>query len=122
MEKLTDAERSLAQSLLSAIVTNGTVATPIYCPEVKSEADASVMADELPLVYIWNEDRSRGSFSISINGRVVGSILEQQVDRANPSFARIRDEVMNALRQASQNSIVSTCERLGATPSVVFAR
>jgi hypothetical protein len=122
VRQLTVTEKAIVQSLLSEIFNNESIAKPVYCPEVQSEADARSMAESLPLIYIWNEDRNRGSFSISVNGRVVGSILERKVNRSSPSFGPIRDEVMQVLQQATQGSVVSACERIGALPSVVFAR
>lgn len=122
INQLSEFEKETAQSLLTAILSHESLAKPVYCPEVQSEGDASTMADILPLVYIWNEDQSRGSFSVSINGSIVGSILEQKVNRSNVSFKRIRDEVMRVLSQATQGAVVSSCESIGAMPSQIFAR
>lgn len=122
ISELTDTDKKIVQSLISAIFNNESIAKPVYCPEVMSEADASSKADSLPLIYIWNEDKVKRSFSISVNGLIVGAILEQKVDRSDPSFVLIRDEVMQVLRNATQSAVVSACEHVGAMPSVVFGR
>lgn len=117
---VSNAEKEIVQQLLAAIFSHETLSKPIYCSYVRSEADASRLSADLPLIYIWNEDRQCGSFSISVNGPIVGSILEQKVPRSDASFERIRDEAMRVIRDVSQGSVVSTCQKLGALPSDLF--
>lgn len=113
-------EKKVVQALLSAIFHDESLSKPVYCGHVKSEDDAQRLSSELPLVYIWNEDQDKGSFSVSVNGSIIGSILEQQVPRSSPAFQRIRDEAIRVLSAASSKSVVSTCQKIGAFPSVLF--
>jgi hypothetical protein len=117
---ITKEEKEIVQTLLSAIFQHETLSKPVYCGHIKSEEDAQRLSSELPLVYVWNEDRHRGSFSVSVNDSIVGSILEQKVARNSPAFQRIRDEAIRVLSSASSESVAATCQKLGALPSVLF--
>ena len=113
-------EKELATMILSAVLSDETLSTPAYVGWVESEDHAAAHADHLPLVYVWNENPATGGFSVSVNGRIVGAILERVVDRASPSFRRLFDEICHAISKAASGAIVSTCEAAGAPPSKVF--
>lgn len=122
VEELGEEEEFLAQSLLVAIIGNNKLSTPVYCPEVKSEADAEAMAGKLPMIYIWNEDRRVGSYTVTINGKYIGSVLEKKVPRTDESFVRIRDAVLYQLREIATKNINATCSMLKIMPSIAFAK
>jgi hypothetical protein len=77
-------------------------------------------SDVLPLIYIWNENRKLGSFTVSVNGSALGYLLEALVPRSNLSFIRIRDESISVIVGLSNKMIVSVCEKTGAFPSDIF--
>ncbi len=114
-------EHTVVQFLLRHVLTNSTLSTPVYCADVHTEADATRLADTLPLIYLWNEDRAHGTFSISVNGSVVGLLLEPLVARSEPAFARIRDAVCAGISSAARRAVVDACQRAELPPSVVFA-
>lgn len=116
-EKL-DAHQIVA-SLLSFIINDEALSVPVYLEEIKSEQDADALG-LTPAVYVWNENRDTGSFTVSVNGKTIGHLLEGVVPREHSQFNAIRDEVMVALSISSKATIVSICERLGAFPSDIF--
>jgi len=86
---------------------------PVYRPGIRSEVEC----DELglwPLIYIWNVDRSAGSFSLSVNGKAIAHLLE-------PAYVEIRDEAMKEISEASTRSVLATIEKTGLMPDVLFA-
>ena len=116
----TELDSKILVTLLSSIYSNHELTLPLYCDFIKSEKDADNLKDILPLIYIWNEDELNHTFSVSINGSIVGSLLETIMPRSNPKFNTIRDDAMTILKESIIPSIISTCEKFGATPSVVF--
>ena len=110
---------TIVTSLLSFIFSNDRFLQPAYLREIKTENDANILG-LTPIVYIWNENRDTRSFTVSVNGKAIGHLLECVVPREHSQFNAIRDEAMNALSMASKASIVSACERLGTFPSDVF--
>jgi hypothetical protein len=117
---LTEVEKSVVQFVLQEIFDDERLSRLVFCKEVTSEADTEALAGSLPLIYIWNEDRQRGTFSISINGPILDGLIETLLPRDHPSFKRVRDEVTSVLAIATQRAVVSTCEKAGALPSDVF--
>lgn len=122
VEELDEEEVILVNSLLGAIIGNNKLSTPVYCPEVKSEADAEAMAGKLPMIYIWNENGRVGSYIVTINGKYIGSVLEKKVPRTEASFVRIRDAVLYQLREIATKNINATCSMLKIMPSIAFAK
>lgn len=108
--------------LLSLILPDSELTQPVYCDFVKSEEDANIFQKALPLVYIWNENNIDNTFSASINGWVIASLLEAFIARSNPDFNEVRDEVLSTMRKISIPAILKVCEEANAMPSVVFAR
>lgn len=117
---LSEQEKLIVQFVLQQVFKDDNLSRPRYCTEVKSECDANRLSDALPLIYIWNEDRIKGTFSISVNGGLLEFLLEAVVPRSSASFNKIRDEAISVISNASQTSVVSTCEKLGAFASDIF--
>ena len=97
-----------------------TIPRPIYCNEVTSESIAAELADSLPLIYLWNEDLRAGTFSLSINGSLLGYLIEALIPRADESFQVVRDSVMAALAASTRHAVVKACETVGLPPSIAF--
>ncbi|ODU01543.1 MAG: hypothetical protein ABS79_01495 [Planctomycetes bacterium SCN 63-9] len=89
---------------------------------VKTEADAEELADELSQIDDWNEDPSRGSCSISVNGAVVAAALTDLLPRTDPRFAAVRDRILAVLKEVAVATVLKTCETLQALPSQLFAQ
>lgn len=117
---LSEQEKAVAQYLLSFVFNDEQLSKPVYCKQVRSEQDAERLSGDLPLVYVWNENRQSGTFAVSVNGPILGDLLEGIVPRDDPSFVRIRDEAMSVLAKTSQGAVVSTCQKIGAYPSDLF--
>jgi hypothetical protein len=110
---------TLVKSLLSFILNDEEFSKPVYLNNIRSEKDA----DEIgmyPVIYIWNECKELGSFSVSVNTQPISHLLEGQLPRNHRYFDEIRDEVATALSTISEKSIISTCQKVGAFPSEVF--
>lgn len=117
-EERVDAQ-AIVQFMLQNIYDNENLHVPRYLPDVKSEADA----DELgiaPVVYVWNEDRAKGSFNVSVNGNAIAHLLEGLIPRTHSQFNEIRDQVAQVLSESSRSSVVKVCESAGKYPSEIF--
>ena len=112
--------QGMAGGILEAVLNTAELHQPVYRSDIKTEAQADA-APDLPLVYIWNENLVRGSFSVSVNGRVIGAILERQLPRTDAAFTEVRDYILDAVRRASRDSVVATCQRRRCGPSKIFS-
>lgn len=112
----------LIKTTLAALLKDVAISQPLYCPEIKSEHDGECASDTLPLIYIWNEDPSRGSCSISINGPIVGQALEHFLPRSDENFAGVKDQITAIVKEVAITSISNTCEKLGVLPSRAFSK
>lgn len=112
-------QKALVTDFLSLILNNEKLSMPVYVHDIETEQDAEEK-EILPLIYLWNENRENNSFSLSVNGKIVGYLLEPFCSREHPQFAEIRDETMRVLSIASQKAVVSACEESGGFPSELF--
>ncbi len=101
------------------VLSREKLCTPVYIHELKTEQDAK-NEELLPLVYIWNEGQATNSFSLSINGRILGYLLEPFCSRDDPEFSEIVNKTASALSQISRKLILSACEESGLYPSELF--
>ena len=115
-------QAELVRTVMQALFSDVVLSQPLYCPEIKSEEGGERASDTLPLIYIWNENPSVGSCSISINGPIVGQTLEHFLARSDPSFIVIRNQILTTVREVAISSISNTCEKLGVLPSVAFSK
>ena len=109
----------IVKSLVTYIIGDVQLGTPVYLPDVRSERDADGLG-LAPVIYIWNENRGAGSFTVSVNGKAVAHLLEGAVPRSDARFTAIRDEVMRMLADVAKTSVIETCQRVGAFPSELF--
>ena len=112
----------LIKTVIAALFRDVAISQPLYCPDLKTEHDGELASDTLPLVYIWNEDSSQGTCSISINGPIVGQALEHFLPRSDASFAGVRDQILATVKEVAITSISNTCEKLGVLPSRAFSK
>ena len=115
-------EYEIVNATVKRLYNDKKISEPLYCPEIKTEAQAEAMAGELPLIYVWNEDPTHGSCSISVNGAVVAAALNDLLPRTDPRFAAVRDHILAVLKEVAVASVLKTCETLQALPSQVFSR
>ena len=107
---------------LSLIFNDEKLVHPIYCPNITSEEYTNNNQKSLPLIYIWNENLDTGSFTVSVNGYIVGYLLEAFCSRDNPDFKPMKDQIMAILSETTTNAIVSMCEQLRTLPSKLFTK
>lgn len=112
--------QEVARELLTEISNDPELCTPVYFENISIEHEVEEQEDA-PLVYLWNEDRQTGGFSLSVNGKLVEERLEKLVPRDHEQFELILDGVINAIAQTAQSSVVKTCEQLDAYPSDIFS-
>ena len=117
-----DRNNEIIKTVIGWLFNDIAISHPLYCPQIKSEKDGEKLTGKLPLIYIWNEKKTTGSFSVSINGPIISEALEQIFPRSEPSFTIIRDQIMETVRKLAIDSIISTCEKIGALPSAVFSK
>ncbi len=110
----------LVSNLLSYIIHDEMLSTPVYLSEVKTFEDAHSIG-VAPVIYIWNEDRDIGSYTVSVNGDAVAHLLEGALPRKHSQFNTVRDEVIAALTRMVSATIASVCENTGAFPSDLFS-
>ena len=114
-------ERQAVGLILKQIFDSQQLSTPIYCAEVTSEEVASELAHILPLLYIWNEAWPAGTITLSVNGALLGYLMEALVPREDESFKFIFESVTAALSTAVRDSVIEVCEKAGMPPSLLFA-
>jgi hypothetical protein len=106
--------------VINEILKDESLWTPVYRADLRTKDDVKAKINDLPLVYIWNENRARGSFTVSVNGVKVEELLESHVDRSDVRFARCRDEISSIVAGFSNESVAETCQRLRRFPSELF--
>lgn len=112
--KLTDEQ--LAGMLVTDFMNQG-IAEPQFCAFLRTEADIRGNENRIPLVYVWNENRQKGSFTVSVNGAKVAQFLEAQISRDNPRFSRVRDMAINVMAEAANNTLLKVCQKARMFPS-----
>ncbi|EKM5719247.1 hypothetical protein WIC93_10625 [Enterobacter cloacae] len=112
--------RLTANQFIALTLSDEKLSTPVYLPGISSEAEC----DDLglwPLIYIWNVNRTAGTFSLSVNGKAIAHLLEPFVAREDPAYVEIRDEAMKVISESSTRSVLATIEKTGLMPDVLFA-
>ena len=112
--------KKIIEFLLSTIINDKYLSTPIYIHGISTEEQDSEFGDLYPLQYVWNEyetDEGHLGFSFSINGKVIGSMLEPLIPRTDLRFPEIRDEVMSVLSKVGKDALSQIIERSLLPPS-----
>ena len=104
---------------MAYIFNDEKLSAPVYLSEIQSEQDGDKLG-LYPIIYIWNECRDTGSFSVSINTKPIARLLEGHLPRSHSKFDQVRDETAKILSAVSQKSIISTCQKVEAFPSDIF--
>lgn len=94
---------------------------PVYLPELRLLSDSDNLGIA-PLIYIWNVSHSTGSFSLSVNGKCVGHLLETFVSRGSPDFQVYRDEAMKVISDVSLKTVQKIIHDTGLMPDELFSR
>jgi len=109
-----------AKQFIALTMSDEKLSMPVYLPGIRNEDDCENIGLG-PLIYIWNVDRAAGTFSLSVNGKVIGHLLEPFVPRDNPAYVEIRDEEMKVIAEVSTQSVLKTIEKTGIMPDILFA-
>lgn len=115
--------KKIIEFVLSKIINDDKLAQPIYINGMNSEEQSTLFGSYFPLQYIWNEhqrDDGKIGFSFSLNGRVVGHILEEIIPRKSPDFIEVRDEILKVLHSLGIDATIRTLEKLSLKPSLAF--
>ena len=109
-----------AKQFIALTLSDEKLSMPVYLPGIRNEDDCEDIGLG-PLIYIWNVDRTAGTFSLSINGKAIAHLLEPFVARDNPAYVEIRDEAMKVIAEVSTQSVLTTIEKTGLMPDILFA-
>ncbi|MDJ0036366.1 hypothetical protein QM637_11025 [Pantoea allii] len=109
-----------AKQFIALTMSDEKLSMPVYLPGIRNEDDCENIGLG-PLIYIWNVDRAASTFSLSVNGKVIGHLLEPFVPRDNPAYVEIRDEAMKVIAEVSTQSVLKTIEKTGIMPDILFA-
>ncbi|HHA1905414.1 TPA: hypothetical protein ACOEP7_001222 [Enterobacter asburiae] len=112
--------RLTAKQFIALTLSDEKLSMPVYLPGIRSEAECNDLG-LWPLIYIWNVDRTAGTFSLSVNGKAIAHLLEPFVPREDPAYIQIRDEAMKVIAEASTQSVLATIKKTGLMPDVLFA-
>jgi hypothetical protein len=112
--------KKITQQIIVFILNNEYLSKPQFVPHLSNEAGAERLGENLPLIFIWNENRISGTFSVSINGPLIGQMVEKFLNRKHPQFNETRDLIMRDLSAIAEGSIVETCNKLQVCPSDIF--
>ncbi|EJB8474471.1 hypothetical protein MW376_004658 [Citrobacter freundii] len=112
--------RLTAKQFIALTLSDEKLSMPVYLPGIRSEAECDEMG-LWPLIYIWNVDRATGTFSLSVNGKAIAHLLVPFVPREDPAYVEIRDEAMKVISESSTRSVLTTVEKTGLMPDVLFA-
>ena len=102
------------------VFNNQELSTPVYLSQIKTERDVEHISN-LPFVYIWNENKEIGSFSISINGGILGGLIEKYVTRETSDFYVFQEMLMEKFSKVFQESVISLCQKQNSFPSEIFS-
>ena len=123
-QKSEPSDRDIIGGLLQSFMNNGDL-DPVYIHSIGNEDEANAFDwKDLPLVYLWGEHSADGDvgYSLSVNGPLVGLMLEAVVSRDSHRFKHLRDTAMETIRDLSLNSVSSTCAQTGMTPAEMFSK
>lgn len=112
----------IASKLISLIIDDENLSIPIFIEEIRTEQDIDNYNKQLPLVYVWSNKQYNNSFNVSVNGKLVGGILELFCERNDPSFVEIRNEVLTVISDTSRDLVSEICRNTGKLPSEIFAK
>ncbi|NTX79605.1 hypothetical protein FCL49_11920 [Serratia proteamaculans] len=109
-----------AKQFIALTLSDEKLSMPVYLPGIRNEDDCEDIGLG-PLIYIWNVDRAAGTFSLSVNGKAIAHLLELFLPRDNPAYVEIRDEAMKIIAEVSTQSVLTTIEKTGLMPDILFA-
>ena len=108
------------KQFVALLLNDEKLSMPVYLPEIRLVSDGDKLGVG-PLIYVWNVEHTTSSFSLSINGKCVGHLLETFISREDPAFVEIRDETMKIISEHSLRAVQATIRKTGVMPDVLFA-
>lgn len=115
--------KKIIEMLLSIIFSDEYLSTPIYLHGFVDEDQSRNFGTLYPLKYVWNENLTEGGqlkFNFSVNGAVVGSMLEKMISRQSSEFEKIRDTIISLLCENGKKALIGTIEQLQLPPSKIL--
>jgi hypothetical protein len=118
-------KQEIITKLLSVVLNDPNIHTPVYLDFLHTEQECESFMNSIdsnPLVYIWNENKELGTYSVSVSGKEVKYWLEKLnlVKQDHPQFNEIRDEAMLVISKVSDQAINSVCSKSGLFPSDIY--
>lgn len=95
-----DEVQAITDRFITNLMSDKELIAPVHLPFLKTEADAEQLG-LAPMVYIWNIDPESQTYSLSVNGKCVGHLLEAYIRRSDPKFEVVRDEAMQIIKKRS---------------------
>jgi hypothetical protein len=65
-------------------------------------------------------DHKAGTYSLSINGKVMGYLLEVLLPRSSPSSSTIRNMAIQIISEPSKDSVSKNIQETGLMPDLLF--
>jgi hypothetical protein len=115
---------AIGDDVIGEIWNDPRMYVPVYRFDIRSEAQANATPG-LPLMYIWNEMVEGGvlkGYSFSVNGSIVGALLEKRLPRSHPDFARLRNSIMETLRTSQSKVVMESCIEAQQRPSRLYGQ
>lgn len=112
-------EEEIIQEVIRSLMSDKKHSFPYYRDDIHSEDDASEQAENLPLVYLWNEHWSKDGglrFSLSVNGGIVAENLRQYMPRKDPDFDDIRDHIIKVISTTQNKVVIDMCQKFQCSP------
>lgn len=110
--------KTIVENVLSIVFSDPKLSEPSYISGLSNEKQTEMFGNTFPLQYIWNEyltSEGRLGYSFSINGSVIGYILERFIPRHDPNFNNIRDEIIHLMhsmgKEVTQKIIIAAQAR-----------
>ncbi len=114
----------IANDVVGEVWSDSRLYVPVYRADIKTEAQANAATD-LPLLYIWNEvveNSQLKGFSFSINGPIIGKMLERHLPRTDPDFVFVRDTIMRGIHGSQNQAVMEVCAKARKRPSELYGR
>ncbi|EPP1034592.1 hypothetical protein ACULWP_003969 [Cronobacter turicensis] len=109
-----------AKQFIALMLSDEKLSMSVYLPGIRKEEDCEDIGLG-PLIYIWNVDRAAGTFSLSVNGKAIDHLLEPFMPPDSPAYVEIRYEAMKVIAEVSTRSVLTTIDKTGLMPDVLFA-
>lgn len=109
MLKIIDDNDPVVAQFLTNILSGDVMSIPEYRADIRTEDDVRNCRD-LPLICMWNVDRRKRTFFISVNTKIMSILLESVCNRNDPKFNDRLNRVVEILSDVSRWRFVNISE------------